>query len=76
MLTIRWTMNKDGRLTATFVRPQTLRPLSLATDAPQPLSVNARRTQPAATPQRAATGGRTPEPAPEASGQLIPALKS
>ncbi|GIV82927.1 hypothetical protein [Roseiflexus sp.] len=63
MLTIRWTMNKDGRLTATFVRP-----LSLAPTTPQLLSVNGRRTQPAATPQRAAPGGRMPEPAPEAAG--------
>lgn len=70
MLTIRWTMNKDGRLTATFVRPQTLRPLSLAPTTPKLLPVNARRMQPAATPQRAAPG-RMLEPEPEASARLI-----
>lgn len=70
MLTIRWTMDKDGRLTATFVRAQTLRPLSLAPTTPQSLSVNARRTQLAATSQRAA-GRRMLEPEPEASARLI-----
>lgn len=71
MLTIRWTMDKDGRLTATFARPQTLRLLSLTANTPQTLSVNARRTQPAAMPPRTARGGRMPEPEPEASSRLI-----
>lgn len=75
MLTIRWTMDKDGRLTATFARPQTLRPLSLTANTPQTLSVNARRTQPAAMPPRTARGGRMPEPEPEASSRLILLMK-
>jgi hypothetical protein len=64
MLTIRWTMDKDGRLTATFVRPKKVRPLSQTTDMPQTLVIRNRRTQTATTPQRAATGERAPEPEP------------
>ncbi len=64
MLTIRWTMDKDGRLTATFVRPKKVRPLSQTTDMPQTLVIRNRRTQTATTPQRAATGERTLEPEP------------
>ncbi len=64
MLTIRWTMDKDGRLTATFVRPKKVRPLSQTTDMPQTLVIRNRRTQTATTPQRAATGERALEPEP------------
>jgi hypothetical protein len=64
MLTIRWTMDKDGRLTATFVRPKKVRPLSRTTDMPQTLVIHNRRTQTATTPQRAATGERALEPEP------------
>jgi hypothetical protein len=75
MLTIRWTVNKDGRLTATFVRPQTQRLISLTINTPHPLSVDARRTRTVAAPQRAAPIGRTPEPEPDASGRLVPLME-
>ncbi|WP_322513035.1 hypothetical protein [Chloroflexus sp.] len=63
MLIMRWTLDNKGRLTATFTRPQTLRPLAIKVSP-----AHHRRVQAVAPAQRVVPAKHTKEPS---LGRLI-----
>jgi len=66
MLTIRWTLDQEGRLVMTFVRPNTLYPRFSYAETRQAIQTNALRSQRASAPRRATAYRRLPEQAPNA----------
>lgn len=70
MLMLRWTLDDQGRLTATVVRlPTRTRPLALLNGTPQSLANT--HAQNAAIPRRAASAEPPAAPEPEAAGWLV-----
>jgi len=74
MLTICWTLDQEGRLVMTFVRPNTPHPRFAYAETRQAIQKNALQAQRTAMPRRATANSRLPKQAPDAeSDRSMPA---